>query len=74
LKIFPNPAKNATGTVDVGSVSIITTDAHRRKEPYVSVSVVVARVEKFLRAKTMNVMNNIDKTVIRTKKQITCVS
>jgi len=45
LKIFAFPAKNATGTLEVRSVSIITTHVHRRKEPYVRVSVIVAIVE-----------------------------
>jgi len=73
LNIFAFPAKNVTGTLEFRSVSIITRDIHRRKEPYMKVSV-VARVEDLRRAKTKNVINDFARTVRRTKKPVTCVS
>jgi len=59
LKIFASPSRNATATLEFRSVSIITRDVHRRKEPYVRLSVVVLRVEHLWRSQTTNVIKEI---------------
>ena len=74
LKIFAFLANNATGTLEFRNFSLIIWHVHRRKEPYVRVSVFVARVEHLWREKTTNVINDIAKTVTRTKKTVTYVS
>ena len=74
LKVFETPGRNAMDTLEVRSVSKITRDVQRRKEPRARVSVVAACVEQLWRAKITNVINGFVKTVTRTKKQVTCVT
>jgi hypothetical protein len=66
-KAFESPAKNVTDTLEVGRVSAIIRKSARRKL-HVSVSDVAVGAEDSELAKITNAIDDIVKTVARTKK------
>jgi len=71
---FASPATSVTDILEVGRVSLTTSRAPQRENPYANVKDVVRRVECLCRGKIKNVISDSARTAARTGKQATCAT